>query len=92
MKLPIFSVGHNNKEKLFFCTLVRLPVHFLLKFKFLCLQRLNQSWFCLVCKVAILQRFEFVMTDELSILRLSFPRFLLFLIIGINMYKNEDQS
>lgn len=86
----LFSITKIND--FFFCALVRLLVYLLLKFKFLYLQRLNQSWFCLACKLAILQRFEFVITGELSVLRLSFPRFLSFLIIGLNMYKNEVQS
>lgn len=92
LKLPIISAGHNNEDKCILHVLVCLPVHFCLKFKFLYLQRLRQSWFCLAWKVAILQHFEFVKMHKLSVPRWSFPRFLYFLITGINMCRNKDQS
>lgn len=78
MKLPICSVGHNNKDKFIFFFLCsgQVTSSLLAEIQFFYTHRLQQSWFCLACKLAILQCFEFVMMGELSVLRLSFPRFL----------------
>jgi len=76
VKLSIFSAGRNNKDKLFFLYSGQVTGSLLAEIQVFVLQRLKQSWFCLACELAILQRFEFVMTGELSVLRLSFPRFL----------------